>query len=96
MPKMGDSLDTGIALLSLAWHRPEPRRVPCPSCPLKDILDRAFEERYGVAAFNMVNDLTLEAVLAAAVELRAPRHRADVGQDRRSIGRDVLYAMWRR
>ena len=29
-----------------------------------DILDRAFEARYGVAAFNVVNDLTLEAVLA--------------------------------
>ena len=42
-----------------------------PVVPLKDVLDRAFKERYGVAAFNIVNDLTLEAVLAAAVELGA-------------------------
>ncbi|GAA3346291.1 class II fructose-1,6-bisphosphate aldolase [Amorphoplanes nipponensis] len=39
---------------------------------LKDILDRALAERYGVAAFNIVNDLTIEAVLAAAEAERAP------------------------
>ena len=43
-----------------------------PVVPLKEILDRAFAERYGVAAINVVNDLTMEAVLAAAEELRAP------------------------
>lgn len=43
-----------------------------PVVPMKDILDRALAERYGVAAFNIVNDLTIEAVLAAAVEERAP------------------------
>ena len=42
-----------------------------PVVPLKDILDRAFAERYGVAAINIVNDLSMEAVLAAAVEERA-------------------------
>jgi len=40
--------------------------------PLKDILDRALAERYGVAAINIFNDLTLEAVLAAAVDRRSP------------------------
>nr|WP_297429994.1 class II fructose-bisphosphate aldolase [uncultured Actinotalea sp.] len=43
-----------------------------PVVPLKEILDRAFAERYGVAAINIVNDLSIEAVVAAAVEENAP------------------------
>ena len=43
-----------------------------PVVALKDILDRALAERYGVAAFNIVDDLTIEAVLAAAVQEHAP------------------------
>ena len=43
-----------------------------PVVAMKDILDRALAGRYGVAAFNVVNDLTVEAVLAAAAEERAP------------------------
>ncbi|MEU4236148.1 class II fructose-bisphosphate aldolase [Actinoplanes sp. NPDC026619] len=43
-----------------------------PVVSMKEILDRAFADRYGVAAFNVVNDLSIEAVLAAAVEERAP------------------------
>ena len=43
-----------------------------PVVPTQDIVERAFRERYGVAAINVVNDLTMEAVLAAADELRAP------------------------
>ena len=66
-----------------------------PVVPLKDVLDRAFKERYGVAVFNIVNDLTLEAVLAAAVELRAPVIVQTSVKTVKSIGRDVLYAMWR-
>ena len=66
-----------------------------PVVPLKDMLDRAFEERYGVAAFNIVNDLTLEAVLAAAVELRAPVIVQTSVKTVKSIGRDVLFGMWR-
>ena len=62
-----------------------------PVVPLKDVLDRAFKERYGVAAFNIVNDLTLEAVLAAAVELRAPVIVQTSVKTVKSIGRDVLY-----
>ena len=34
--------------------------------PIRRILDPAFEHRYGVAAFNIFNDLTLDAVLHAA------------------------------
>jgi ketose-bisphosphate aldolase len=66
-----------------------------PVVPLKDVLDRAFKERYGVAAFNIVNDLTLEAVLAAAVDLRAPVVVQTSVKTVKSIGRDVLYGMWR-
>ena len=67
-----------------------------PVVSLKEILDRAFAERYGVAAFNIVNDLTLEAVLAAAVELRSPVIVQTSVKTVKSIGRDVLFAMWRR
>ena len=34
---------------------------------LKEIVDRAFAEKYGVPAINIVNDLTMVAVLAGAV-----------------------------
>ncbi|MFI5891995.1 class II fructose-bisphosphate aldolase [Actinoplanes sp. NPDC051513] len=43
-----------------------------PVVSMKEILDRALAERYGVGAFNIINDLSIEAVLAAAVEERAP------------------------
>jgi fructose-bisphosphate aldolase, class II len=39
---------------------------------MKAIVDDAFERRFGVAAINVFNDLTLRAVLQAAVELHAP------------------------
>ena len=39
---------------------------------LKEILDRAFDKRYGVGAFNIVDDLTMMAVLDAASETRSP------------------------
>lgn len=65
-----------------------------PVVPMREILDRAFRDRYGVAAFNIVNDLTLEAVLTAAVELRAPVIVQTSVKTVRSIGRDVLFSMW--
>jgi ketose-bisphosphate aldolase len=43
-----------------------------PVVPMQEILKDAFARRYGVGAFNMVNDLTMEAVLAAAEETRSP------------------------
>ncbi|MEU8242921.1 class II fructose-bisphosphate aldolase [Actinoplanes missouriensis] len=43
-----------------------------PVVSLKETLDRALAGRYGVAAFNVVNDLSIEAVLRAAVAERAP------------------------
>ena len=66
-----------------------------PVVPLKDILDRAFAERYGVAAINIVNDLSMEAVLAAAVDERAPVIVQTSVKTVKSIGLDLLYAMWR-
>ncbi|MGH9903217.1 MAG: class II fructose-bisphosphate aldolase, partial [Pyrinomonadaceae bacterium] len=66
-----------------------------PIVSTKEILDRAFRERYGVAAFNVVNDLTLEAVLAAAVELKAPLIVQTSVKTVKSIGLGVLYAMFR-
>lgn len=66
-----------------------------PVTSLKQILDRAFGERYGVAAINVVNDLTMEAVLAAAVEQRSPVIIQTSVKTVRSIGIDLLFAMWR-
>jgi len=66
-----------------------------PVVPLKEIVDRAFAERYGVAAINIVNDLTLEAVLAAAVQERSPLIVQTSVKTVRSIGLDLLQAMWR-
>jgi ketose-bisphosphate aldolase len=65
-----------------------------PVVPLKQMLDRAFAERYGVAAINVVNDLTLEAVLAAAVDQRSPVIVQTSVKTVRSIGIDLLFAMW--
>ncbi|HEY0258359.1 MAG TPA: class II fructose-bisphosphate aldolase [Lacisediminihabitans sp.] len=61
---------------------------------LKEIVDRAFDARYGVPAVNIVNDLTLEAVLAGAVEARSPLIVQTSVKTVRSIGYDVLFAMW--
>jgi fructose-bisphosphate aldolase class II len=65
-----------------------------PIVPTKDILDRAFAERYGVAAINVVNDLTMEAVLAAAEELKAPVIIQTSVKHVKMTGIDAMYAMW--
>jgi ketose-bisphosphate aldolase len=62
--------------------------------PLTEILSDAFDERYGVPAVNVFNDLTLEAVLAAAVDKASPLIVQTSVKTVRSIGSDVLYAMW--
>ncbi|MGA2283915.1 MAG: class II fructose-bisphosphate aldolase [Candidatus Dormibacteria bacterium] len=66
-----------------------------PVVTTKSILERAFEERYGVAAINVVNDLTMEAVLAAAEELRAPVILQTSVKHVVMTGVGVMYAMWR-
>jgi ketose-bisphosphate aldolase len=65
-----------------------------PVVPTGEILATAYRERYGVAAINIVNDLTLEAVLAAATELNAPVIVQTSVKTVRAVGYDVLYAMW--
>lgn len=43
-----------------------------PVASMQEILKDAFACRYGVGAFNIVNDLTMDAVLTAAAETRSP------------------------
>ncbi|MCZ2831093.1 class II fructose-bisphosphate aldolase [Modestobacter sp. VKM Ac-2986] len=62
-----------------------------PVVPMKDLLDRALAERYGVPAFNVVNDLTVEAVLAAAVAERSPVVLQTSVKTVRSYGRRQLF-----
>jgi ketose-bisphosphate aldolase len=63
--------------------------------PIREILDRAFAERYGVAAINIVDDLTLDAVLEAATELDAPLIVQTSVKTVKSIGAKPLISMWR-
>jgi fructose-bisphosphate aldolase class II len=65
-----------------------------PVVSFKEILDPAFEHRYGVAAFNVFNDLTLEAVLAAAAELESPVIIQTSLKTVKSVGAEVLYKMF--
>src|SRR5450755_1503609 len=65
-----------------------------PIVPTLEILQRAFRDRYGVAAINIVNDLTLEAVLAAAEEMRAPLIVQTSVKTVKMEGLDILYGLW--
>ncbi len=62
---------------------------------LKEIVDRAFGDRYGVPAVNILNDLTLQSVLAGAVEARSPLIVQTSVKTVKSIGAPVLFAMWK-
>lgn len=66
-----------------------------PVVALTDMLDRALGDRYGVAAFNVLNDLTVEALLAAAVEESAPVILQTSVKTVRSYGRDRLFGIVR-
>jgi ketose-bisphosphate aldolase len=65
-----------------------------PIVSFQEITRKAFDQRYGVGAFNIVNDLSLEAVLQAAEEARSPVLVQTSVKTVKSIGVDVLYAMW--
>ena len=65
-----------------------------PVTSLADILKPAFEQRYGVPAINIVNDLTMENVLAGAVEVRSPIIVQTSVKTVKTIGTHVLHAMW--
>jgi ketose-bisphosphate aldolase len=43
-----------------------------PVVAMQSILKDAFEKRYGVGAFNIVDGITMDAVLSAAAETRSP------------------------
>ena len=68
-------------------------RSEMPLTSLKEILDPAFDERYGVAAINIVNDLSIEAVLAAATELESPVILQTSLKTVKQIGARVLYEL---
>jgi len=65
-----------------------------PVVSMKDTLDRALADRYGVPAFNIVNDLTIEAVLAAAVEEHSPVILQTSVKTVKMYGRDQFYGMF--
>ncbi|QAY69590.1 class II fructose-bisphosphate aldolase [Xylanimonas protaetiae] len=65
-----------------------------PVVPLKELVDAAFAERYGVPAINIVNDLTLEAVLAGASQARSPLIVQTSVKTVKSYGAAVLFGMW--
>lgn len=62
---------------------------------LAEILAPAFDQRYGVPAINIVNDLTMENVLAGAVEAGSPIILQTSVKTVRSIGVNTLYQMWK-
>jgi len=65
-----------------------------PIVPFNEIVKNGFNQRYGVGAFNIVNDLTMEAVLQAAEAARSPVIVQVSVKTVKSIGIDVLYSMW--
>lgn len=66
-----------------------------PVVPTQEILQDAFRKRYGVPAINVVNDLTMEAVLAAAEELRSPLIVQTSVKTVKMTGLEVTFALWR-
>jgi fructose-bisphosphate aldolase class II len=66
-----------------------------PVVPLREILGPAFADRYGVAAINVVDDLTLDAVLRAATELEAPLIVQTSLKTVKEIGARQLHGIWR-
>ncbi len=66
-----------------------------PATPLREILDPAFDDRYGVAAINIVDDLTLTAVLEAASDLEAPLIVQTSLKTVKWLRPGPLYAIWK-
>ena len=65
-----------------------------PVVPLKQLLADATAGRYGIPAINIFNDLTLEGVLAAAVEAESPLIVQTSVKTVKSITSPVLWSMW--
>jgi fructose-bisphosphate aldolase class II len=66
-----------------------------PVVPLKELLDHALADRYGVPAFNIVNDLSIEAVLAAAVAEHSPVILQTSVKTVKTYGRAQLFDIFR-
>ncbi|MBO1767037.1 class II fructose-bisphosphate aldolase [Allobranchiibius sp. GilTou38] len=62
---------------------------------LQDTLAHSLSARYGVPAFNILNDLTIEAVLAAAVQERSPVILQTSVKTVRQYGSEQLYDIFR-
>jgi fructose-bisphosphate aldolase class II len=65
-----------------------------PSVSTRQLVSEAMAGGYAVPAINIVNALTLEAVLAAATEARSPMIVQTSVKTVRSIGLKVLKGMW--
>jgi len=65
-----------------------------PVVSTKQMVEAARQGGYAVPAINIINDLTLEAVLAAAEESRSPMIVQTSVKTVRSVGLPVLKGMW--
>ncbi len=65
-----------------------------PVASTKALVDRALARHYAVPAFNVFNDLTMEAVLAAAEDLCSPLIVQTSVKTVRSMSSRLLIAMW--
>lgn len=65
-----------------------------PAASLSSTLGDAFRERYGVPAFNILNDLTMRTVMEAAGDLQAPVIVQTSVKTVRLIGASTLGAMF--
>lgn len=65
-----------------------------PVVSMKETLDDALAHRYGVPAFNIVNDLTIDAVLAAAAEERSPVILQTSVKTVKMYGREQLFSIF--
>lgn len=65
-----------------------------PRVATMEIVHEAMSGGYAVPAINVVNDLTLDAVLAAAEQARAPMIVQTSVKTVRAMGVEVLWSMW--
>jgi ketose-bisphosphate aldolase len=65
-----------------------------PVAQLREVLDDAFAKRYGVPAINVVDELSLRAVVDAAVESGSPLIVQTSVKTVKAIGCDVVKAMF--
>ena len=65
-----------------------------PVVSMNEILKPAFKERYGVPAFNIVNDLTMAAVLEAAAQMHSPVIVQVSVEDGKMFGAKLIQCMF--